>query len=829
MQTQDPRTPTRGPSQTPTRSAAASSVSRSGNAAALSAALQGATLAFHAGSGQKPTSPNDRRIDPISPSPGWLRVQSPIENGAVQAATRAASQAARDLERSRSPTGRQSVSRHGTGSSVRSLGNHNRDGREKGIERDIDSGFGFETSPRSSLLSVGNSPSMLTPGGRPGPDRKQASFIAATLAASRSGSPSPNHTGQSPAQMPFTPTQLHSRIARRESLVGGNLPTLSPAHDISQLTDTTSIPPATSLISLFESKKDDMDPVKKSDPVPRQRNSSVYPRVHPPTPPRSRTPEMNILEKPKPMPKPKPKPANITGNFVIGASEGSERDHPVKGEAQSERQPGFLRVPLTTRKLPQQDNSSVQTREAEEQTPTALRKDQSEDDDRTGCASESSPLDPLTRGPGFASLQQKKISEKPSRESFLPPTRRSTNIGMRNSELPQSNGQNSRDTTLDLTLKDYVLSKEGVGARRLSEVSTSSADTFVSASSTQSPRAMSPVKDIDSDSRGGKHPLGNRSPKARPALPPRTASTNNSVQNLPLDSLSDAILAGNLASARLSSVSTANSQGLPPPVPAPRRQGNRSHNPLHKLQKQLTGDSSHSSHSHHKNLGSRSPQRTGMLQTLRAPAAGQSDDEEARRHMHKHRKKKLTGMRKHAHQEGSRRRWRDEITSPERRRYEAVWASNRGLFLRPGFAFKHPETLRRPSPAPSQRSAAMEDGESTDEETAMLRQIQQSRAPDGTPEADYVVNVVVRDLWSRSRLPPDELAEVWDLVDRKKEGVLGKQEFVVGMWLIDQRLRGRKIPARVSESVWESAMGMGMKVLPIPVSRDARGRRGRTR
>lgn len=197
--------------------------------------------------------------------------------------------------------------------------------------------------------------------------------------------------------------------------------------------------------------------------------------------------------------------------------------------------------------------------------------------------------------------------------------------------------------------------------------------------------------------------------------------------------------------------------------------------------------------------------------------------------MHKHRKKKLTGMRKHAHQEGSRRRWRDEITSPERRRYEAVWASNRGLFLRPGFAFKHPETLRRPSPAPSQRSAAMEDGESTDEETAMLRQIQQSRAPDGTPEADYVVNVVVRDLWSRSRLPPDELAEVWDLVDRKKEGVLGKQEFVVGMWLIDQRLRGRKIPARVSESVWESAMGMGMKVLPIPVSRDARGRRGRTR
>ncbi|KAM7202274.1 hypothetical protein V8F20_004441 [Naviculisporaceae sp. PSN 640] len=823
MQAQDPRTPTRTPSQTPARSAAASSVPRSGNAAALSAALQGATLAFQAGSGQKPTSPNDRRTDPISPSPGWLRVPPPSENGAVQAATRAASQAARDLERSRSPTGRQPVSRHGTGSSVQSTGAYNRDTREKGIERDSDSGLGLETSPRPSLLSVGNSPSLLTPGGRPGTDRKQASFIAATLAASRSGTPSPNHTGQSPAQVSLTPTQLHSRISRSESFVGDNRPTLSPAHDIPQLTDTTSIPPATSLISLFESKKDDMDPVKKSDPVPRQQRSSAYPKVYPPTPPRSRTPELDILEKPKP--KPKPKPANIADNIVTGKSKALEKSGPAKGDGKPERQSDdLLRAPVTARHRPAQDHSSVEPQEVQQQTHASARQDHLEDDERRHVTSE-----PLAHGPELTSLKIKKVPEKPSGEKLLLPTRRSTNIHMSRSEPPPTNRQNIRDTQIDLTMKDYASSKEEVGVRRMSEVSTSSADTFVSASSTQSPRAMSPVKDIDSGSRGTKQTPGDRSPQARPALPPRNSSSNNSVHNLPLDSLSNAILAGNLASARLSSASVTKSQGLPPPVPAPRRQGNRSHNPLHK-HKQLTGDSSPSSHGHHRNVGSKSPQRTGMLQTLRGPATSKSDDEDARRHMHKHRKKKLTGNRKHAHQEGSRRRWRDEITTRERRRYEAVWASNRGLFLRPGFVFTQPETWRRssPTPSPSQRSAArMEDGDATDEETAMWRQIEQGRAPDGTPEADYVVNVVVRDLWSRSRLPPDELAEVWDLVDRKKEGVLGKQEFVVGMWLIDQRLRGRKIPARVSESVWESARGMGMKVLPVPVPKDARGRKGR--
>ena len=106
-----------------------------------------------------------------------------------------------------------------------------------------------------------------------------------------------------------------------------------------------------------------------------------------------------------------------------------------------------------------------------------------------------------------------------------------------------------------------------------------------------------------------------------------------------------------------------------------------------------------------------------------------------------------------------------------------MWASNRGLLI--------PEAAKA-SPGASTASLSNE-------------------------ISGYVSNIVVRDIWRRSRLPDDELAEVWDLVDREGRGVLSKHEFVVGLWLIDQRLRGRKIPPKVSDSVWGSANGLRVK------------------
>lgn len=158
---------------------------------------------------------------------------------------------------------------------------------------------------------------------------------------------------------------------------------------------------------------------------------------------------------------------------------------------------------------------------------------------------------------------------------------------------------------------------------------------------------------------------------------------------------------------------------------------------------------------------------------MRNPASNETDEEEHKHRSHKH---KLSRG-KHAHHEGSRKKWRDQITPRERKRYEAIWASNRGHLLPPSISIA-PTTPK---------------GVATSRDTSEL-----------------VVNVIVRELWRRSRLPEDELAEVWDLVDREKRGWLGRQEFVVGMWLIDQRLKGRKIPQKVSDSVWGSANGVGV-------------------
>lgn len=143
----------------------------------------------------------------------------------------------------------------------------------------------------------------------------------------------------------------------------------------------------------------------------------------------------------------------------------------------------------------------------------------------------------------------------------------------------------------------------------------------------------------------------------------------------------------------------------------------------------------------------------GSLASAPARAAEEPGDEAGRGgRRHKLRKGR------HAHHEGARRRWREELTAREHKRYEAVWASNRGWLL-------------------------------------------------GRDGAERVANVAVRELWRRCRLPEDELAEVWDLVDRGKQGALSRAEFV-GMWFIDQRLRGRKVPPKVSDSLWGSAQGL---------------------
>ncbi|KAJ4351292.1 Increased rDNA silencing protein [Didymosphaeria variabile] len=178
------------------------------------------------------------------------------------------------------------------------------------------------------------------------------------------------------------------------------------------------------------------------------------------------------------------------------------------------------------------------------------------------------------------------------------------------------------------------------------------------------------------------------------------------------------------------------------------------------------------------------PPSRKLRTTMREDPSSSSDEEESERY--KRKGTRIMGMgRKHPnkHHEGTRKRWRDQITERERKRYEGVWAANKGLFI-----------TTSPSPAGSRAS---------------------SRAPHASSEEDPsldVLNLVVKDIWSRSRLPEHVLEEVWDLVDSRAIGRLKREEFVVGMWLIDQRLKGRKLPIKVSDSVWQSVRGTGVKV-----------------
>lgn len=224
--------------------------------------------------------------------------------------------------------------------------------------------------------------------------------------------------------------------------------------------------------------------------------------------------------------------------------------------------------------------------------------------------------------------------------------------------------------------------------------------------------------------------LSSASP-SRPLLPVRSSTSFETK----VDSLANTIVAASLASSRAPSPTK-------PPPPPPRR--HKSHSLFH--------------NHHSQGQMSRTPSPAKVLrQTMREPLP--SDDE-----VEYKKKSILTRKHPHKHHEGNRKRYRATVTERERRRYDGVWAANKGLWM---------------------------DADSS----------------------DSVLNLVVRDIWSRSRLPNDVLADIWDLVNIQGGDRLKRNEFVVGMWLIDQRLKGRKLPFMVSESLWNSVRLLhGVKV-----------------
>ncbi|KAK9455350.1 hypothetical protein V1511DRAFT_500216 [Dipodascopsis uninucleata] len=104
-------------------------------------------------------------------------------------------------------------------------------------------------------------------------------------------------------------------------------------------------------------------------------------------------------------------------------------------------------------------------------------------------------------------------------------------------------------------------------------------------------------------------------------------------------------------------------------------------------------------------------------------------------------------------------------TETEKKRYGALWAANRGTLL------------------PSDLSHCVQ-------------------------------NLVVKRIWERSRLSRETLEKVWDLVCKEPRGYLTKDEFLVGTWIIDQCLYGRKLPQKLSPDIW-SGINLGVSLSPV--------------
>ncbi|PKX97491.1 protein irs4 [Aspergillus novofumigatus IBT 16806] len=228
------------------------------------------------------------------------------------------------------------------------------------------------------------------------------------------------------------------------------------------------------------------------------------------------------------------------------------------------------------------------------------------------------------------------------------------------------------------------------------------------------------------------------------------------------EAMSDAIVASSLASRKAPSA-----KRVPPPPP-PQRQL-RTHSLRHP----------HTSNSDSPHSSSPAP---SPLHTLRPPT--KVGKEEIDHHKHRNH---IIHRHPHKHHEGDRKRWQSEVTEKERKRYEGVWAANKGLLI------PISETKER----------------SSHEETSS----------EGYPPSasEMVLNIVARDIWSRSRLPSSILEQIWNLVDRQKIGLLTREEFVVGMWLIDQQLKGHKLPVKVPDSVWDSVRGVpGIRIPKVP-------------
>ncbi|KAH0538394.1 hypothetical protein FGG08_004994 [Glutinoglossum americanum] len=581
------------------------------------------------------------------------------------------------------------------------------------------------------------------------------SNIAATLAAARftpqnTGntslrpsrspiriSPKPMNTEDRPNILPAASSvrvakqhfiQLDQRSGGNSILVPGAASTVNK-----DLADATSIAPSTSLTGLFEHKQSNADPSKDNGRSLKPTSAApIIQAPRPVRPPRSTPLTAAILATQKSMPSkkgsevPRPHVAEIFYRPIIVHARSNQQDTPpmsppsiaqstnAKATASSEKDL-VLGSPENILKLPAGTTPlRLGTREAPQRS-MPLKK--AREVNAPPAGSRASPA-PETESDGSSSLSSYVSAPNMREKPAVPLPRRKglkhTNARTASPLPPQSLGKIPLITAQERTKPPEEYPK------------------------------VHPMTQLHSGTSFQLDGLPASSSGGRLVRPPAQQIT----PHLTGESFSNAVTASSLASSRAPSPSKS---PAPPPLPKRHR---------------------HLLHHHHRTSRTPSPTR-GMRHTMRKPPKP-DDESQGDSVTLRGGRRNLIKKAPNKHHEGDRRRWRDEITDRERRRYEGVWAANKGLHI----------------PIPEIEYQSLESSAERDWK-------------------ENVLNLVVRDIWSRSRLGETALEEIWALVDGRGIGRLTREEFVVGMWLIDQRLKGRKLPVKVSASVWSSVRKLG--------------------
>jgi len=186
-----------------------------------------------------------------------------------------------------------------------------------------------------------------------------------------------------------------------------------------------------------------------------------------------------------------------------------------------------------------------------------------------------------------------------------------------------------------------------------------------------------------------------------------------------------------------------------------------------------------------------------------------------------------------------------KLTENERKRYEGLWATNRGIHV----PFLYPDEEDDPDSDSESDEEDSESDESDLEESDHEDPGEplQSKSVENTPQAgtkqqqqqqhvhhtavheddrtQSIHGIVVRSLWRRSRLSDDTLRQIWDLVDRRGDGCLDREGFLVGMWLVDQCLYGRKLPLKIDDTIWHSVGRLNVRVKIRKTKKDRKAER----